>query len=201
MGNPPAIVTGAEASESYWFGTVRFVHFATAWIFTFNWVIRLYWAFVGNQWERWITFLPLRKRFWTEFIEILKLDVLMIKNYNHLSIGHNAVASLSYLVLFFCSLIMIITGFGMYEAMSDNWFANLFAWVVPLFESDMAVRNIHHILTWFFILFTVIHVYLVAYHDYVEGRGEVSSMIGGWKFIEEKYIQVLEKAKKEKQSA
>ena len=38
---------------------------------------------------------------------------------------------------------------------------------------------------WFFILFAVIHVYLVFYHDYVEGRGEISSMGGGWKFIEE----------------
>ena len=37
----------------------------------------------------------------------------------------------------------------------------------------------------FFILFAVVHVYLVFYHDYVEGRGEISSMGGGWKFIEE----------------
>jgi len=25
-------------------------------------------------------------------------------------------------------------------------------------------------------------VYLVFYHDYVEGRGTMSSMVGGWKF-------------------
>ena len=36
---------------------------------------------------------------------------------------------------------------------------------------------------WFFIVFTMIHVYLVFYHDYVEGRGVISSMAGGWKFI------------------
>ena len=47
------------------------------------------------------------------------------------------------------------------------------------------LRNIHHLFMWFFILFTIIHVYLVFYHDYVEGRGEISSMGGGWKFIEE----------------
>jgi Ni/Fe-hydrogenase 1 B-type cytochrome subunit len=45
---------------------------------------------------------------------------------------------------------------------------------------------------WFFILFAVVHVYLVFYHDYVEGRGEISSMGGGWKFIEE---DVFEKNK------
>jgi len=26
-------------------------------------------------------------------------------------------------------------------------------------------------------------VYLVFYHDYVEGHGVMSSMVGGWKFL------------------
>jgi Ni/Fe-hydrogenase 1 B-type cytochrome subunit len=29
---------------------------------------------------------------------------------------------------------------------------------------------------------------LVAYHDYVEGRGTVSSMVGGWKFERADYL-------------
>ena len=29
----------------------------------------------------------------------------------------------------------------------------------------------------------MIHVYLVFYHDYVEGHGVLSSMAGGWKFL------------------
>ena len=45
---------------------------------------------------------------------------------------------------------------------------------------------------WLFVIFTIIHVYLVFYHDYVEGRGEVSSMGGGWKFVEEDVIQKME---------
>jgi len=54
-----------------------------------------------------------------------------------------------------------------------------------MFGGDIFLRQVHHATTWFFILFTVIHVYLVFYHDYVEGRGEISSMGGGWKFVEE----------------
>jgi Ni/Fe-hydrogenase 1 B-type cytochrome subunit len=38
---------------------------------------------------------------------------------------------------------------------------------------------------WFFILFALVHVYLVFYHDYIERNGTTSSMIGGWKFQEE----------------
>ena len=49
----------------------------------------------------------------------------------------------------------------------------------------MHVRQVHHILMWGFIIFAVVHVYLVFYHDYIERRGVTSSMIGGWKFIEE----------------
>ena len=71
--------------------------------------------------------------------------------------------------------------------MSKSWFAHLFAWIVPLMGGDFAVRQWHHVFMWFFILFAIVHVYLVFYHDYVEGRGEISSMGGGWKFIEKEY--------------
>ena len=50
------------------------------------------------------------------------------------------------------------------------------------------VRTIHHVATWLFILFTLIHVYLVFYHDWLEGRGEVSSMFGGYKFVSEERL-------------
>ena len=77
-----------------------------------------------------------------------------------------------------------VTGFGMYAAMSDARLPRLFAWIVPLMGGDFAVRQWHHMAMWFFVVFTIVHVYLVAYHDYVEGRGVTSSMVGGWKFIE-----------------
>ena len=72
----------------------------------------------------------------------------------------------------------------MYAAMSDAWLPHLFAWIVPLMGGDFAVRQWHHMVMWFFIIFTMVHVYLVFYHDYVEGRGVISSMAGGWKFVE-----------------
>ena len=67
-------------------------------------------------------------------------------------------------------------------SMSTSALPRVFTWVIPLMGGDMAVRQWHHISMWFFIVFTLIHVYLVFYHDYVEGRGTTSSMVGGWKF-------------------
>jgi Ni/Fe-hydrogenase 1 B-type cytochrome subunit len=42
---------------------------------------------------------------------------------------------------------------------------------------------------WAFIIFSMIHIYLCFYHDYVERRGVTSSMIGGWKFIEKENLE------------
>jgi Ni/Fe-hydrogenase 1 B-type cytochrome subunit len=50
--------------------------------------------------------------------------------------------------------------------------------IVPLMGGDFAVRQWHHMFMWFFVVFTIIHMYLVFYHDYIEGRGTTSSMVG-----------------------
>jgi len=72
---------------------------------------------------------------------------------------------------------------GALTSASEAWFPQWFAWMVPLFGGDAAVRQWHHLATWFFIVFTMVHVYLVFHHDYVEGHGVLSSMAGGWKFL------------------
>jgi Ni/Fe-hydrogenase 1 B-type cytochrome subunit len=51
---------------------------------------------------------------------------------------------------------------------------------------EFGVRFWHHTFLWFFVTFVIVHVYLAFYHDYIEGRGTVSSIIGGWKFEREK---------------
>ena len=58
----------------------------------------------------------------------------------------------------------------------------MFNWVVPLMGGDIGVRFWHHLFLWFFVTFVIVHIYLSFYHDYIEGRGTVSSIIGGWKF-------------------
>lgn len=184
IGSPPAIQSAREASFGYWFGTVRFIHFLSAFVFFFNFVFRIYWGFVGNAWARWPQFLPFRKVQREEAIEVLKVDILQAKAAPLPSIGHNPIAGFTYFLTFLAFLFQSVTGFGMYAAMSHAKLSHLFAWIVPLMGGDFAVRQWHHMTMWFFILFSMVHVYLVFYHDYVEARGVLSSMAGGWKFIE-----------------
>ena len=47
------------------------------------------------------------------------------------------------------------------------------------------MSQIHYYPMLFFILFMFVHFYLVFYHDYIYRLVICSSIIGGWKFIEE----------------
>jgi len=185
IANPPGLMSQAEASSLYWFGGVRFIHFAAAYVFVFNFIFRIYWGFVGNRYARWDNYIPLRARQWRDVVHVFKTDVLMIHNEEERNIGHNTVATLSYLALFLAAVLQCITGFGLYASMSNTGLPKLFLWVTPLLGDEMNVRIVHHLLTWFFILFTVIHVYIVLYHDYIARHGIISSMISGWKNIPE----------------
>ena len=189
IGNPLAIQYSTEAYQQYWFGTVRFVHFVTAFIFFFNHLVRIYWGFVGNKYSRWYNFIPYKKSQWNEIIEVLKVDILQRDIKGKISIGHNMLAGVVYFLSFLVFLFQSITGFALYSSMSSSALPRLFSWVVPLMGGDFAVRQWHHMAMWFFIVFAIIHIYLVFYHDYVEGRGTTSSMVGGWKFEREENIR------------
>jgi Ni/Fe-hydrogenase 1 B-type cytochrome subunit len=193
IADPPAIMSNQEASNRFLFGWVRYIHFIAAYIFFFNFLFRLYWGFVGNKYASWKQFIPTSKRFFREMWTVFKIDILMLKKngqqQEHLSVGHNAMAGFIYFLTFIAFLIQCLTGFGLYAGMSGWWLPQLFAWVPSVFGGDILTRQIHHWAMWFFILFTVVHVYLVFFHDYVEGRCEISSMGGGWKFIEEEVFE------------
>ena len=193
IANPPALLSNAEPFNLHMFGTVRFLHFSAAYIFFFNMILRIYWSFVGNQFSHWRAFWPFTKKNWSNFKHVLKIDILLKNDKKpqdkDISIGHNSVATFSYLVMFFVALIQIATGFGLYADSSSFWLPKLFNWVVPLLGGDFMTRTVHHITTWVFIFFALVHIYLVFYHDWLEGRGEVSSMFGGYKFVNNKRIK------------
>jgi len=186
IGSPPAFLTAGDASAGRWFGTVRFLHFASGYVFLFAFVVRLYWMFMGNRYARWSNFLPvtptLLKRQARQVWQVITTDLLELRVHPAEVRGHNALAAWTYTLVFLATAFQIVTGFGLYAPMSESWFPQLFAWVVPLMGGDGNVRLWHHLAAWFFIVFALVHVYLSVFHDAVEGEGEISSMIGGVKF-------------------
>lgn len=188
IANPPAIMSQKEASQQFLFGYVRLVHFTAAYIMVAVMIMRVYWAFAGNKFANWRTFFPFSKKGFNKMWHVIKYDIFLqneeVYDFKNVSTGHNTMAAVSYLIMFVVALVMVFTGFALYADNANWFFPKFFQWVVNLFTTDeMLIRHIHHVSMWLFVLFIIIHVYLVFYHDWLEGRGESSSMISGYKFV------------------
>ncbi|MEN8249959.1 MAG: Ni/Fe-hydrogenase, b-type cytochrome subunit [Bacteroidota bacterium] len=199
IGDPPAIMSAAEATNAYWFGVVRFIHFAAAYIFIAFFIYRIAWMFLGNKYASWKVFLPFHAMGFKKILFVIKEHILLqnskVYDFRHNFIGHNPVASLSYLGVFILMILQIITGFALYDDMATWWLPKMFGWVIPLFGGDLNVRFWHHIIMWLFVIFSVIHIYLAFWHDWLEGRGEISSIIAGYKFCrKERYDEKKKEA-------
>jgi Ni/Fe-hydrogenase 1 B-type cytochrome subunit len=186
IGLPLKVFQAPEAYQQYWFGWVRFIHFACAFVWVFNFAARIYWGFVGNKYASWASFFPLKKSQRQEIVDVIKADVLETKLHGPISTGHNSLAGLIYFFTFLAFLFQTITGFALYSNMSNSWLPRMFTWIVPLMGGEFQVRFWHHLFLWFFVTFVIVHVYLAFYRDYIEGRGTISSIVGGWKFEREK---------------
>ena len=184
MAKPIFIVSAGDASSQHLYGTTRFIHLLFAYIFTLNFIARAYWGFVGNSFARWKNFVPRTKAKWREVFQVLCMDIFLICKLPIKSTGINALAGIVYSFIYLAILFQIATGFALYSVMNTSWFPKLFSWVIPLMGGLAVVKQWHHFFTWIFVAFTMLHIYLSWYHDYLEGRGTISSMIGGWKFIE-----------------
>jgi Ni/Fe-hydrogenase 1 B-type cytochrome subunit len=186
IGAPIRAFYAAEAYQQYWFGWVRFIHFLAAFIYVFNFLARLYWGFVGNKYSHWNAFFPLKKAQQHEIRRRHRSRRAANQDARAHLPGHNALAGVIYFGTFLAFVFQTITGFALYSSMSNSWLPRMFTWIVPLMGGEFSVRFWHHTFLWFFVTFVIIHVYLAFYHDYIEGRGTVSSIIGGWKFEREK---------------
>jgi Ni/Fe-hydrogenase 1 B-type cytochrome subunit len=182
IGHPVHIAYASEAYQQYWFGWVRFVHFAAAYVYVFNFAARIYWGFVGNKYAKWNNFFPITKKQQQEIVDVIKTDVLQVKMHGEISTGHNSLAAFIYFLTFLAFCFQTITGFALYSSMSNAWLPSMFKWIVPLMGGEFSVRFWHHLFMWFFVTFIIVHIYLSFYHDYIEGRGTISSIVGGWKF-------------------
>ena len=193
IANPPAFNRHVEATHSFWFGYVRMAHFIAAYVLIANAIFRLYWGFAGNRFARWINFIPYRKENWRRIWHVLKYDIFLLPQKHHrlsdISIGHNQLAAFSYVIMGLLFILQAVTGLALIADTSDWWFPHMFVWVKTWLGGDIATRYIHRLLTWFFLTFIVIHVYLVLFHDYVEARGEASSMISGIKFVRSERLE------------
>ncbi len=184
IGKPYFMTTG-EASDHYLMGWARFIHFTAAGILVATAIVRVYWLFKGNRYERWRALFPFRKEDWANMYRVIRRYLNLSRKSPHW-LGHNPLQQLLFTTLYGVALIHVITGFAMYGLATPGGFFNTaFGWVAPLFGGIQVVRFVHHALTWYYFIFLPVHIYLSLRADLVHREARVSSIVGGFRFVRE----------------
>jgi Ni/Fe-hydrogenase b-type cytochrome subunit len=180
----PYFITHGEASAHYLMGWMRFLHFVAAGVFVATAIVRAYWLFAGNQFERWKALFPVRKQDWINLFKQVKFYLMIRPEKAPHYLGHNPLQQFSYTGLYAVAIAQVVTGFAMYgQSRPGGLWYTLFGWVVPLLGGIQVVHFVHHVLTWAFLIFIPIHIYLALRADLLERTGTISSIISGGRFV------------------
>ncbi|MFN9481063.1 MAG: Ni/Fe-hydrogenase, b-type cytochrome subunit [Betaproteobacteria bacterium] len=186
IGVPLFSVIG-EAHNQYWFGYVRFLHFAAGYVFAVFLVLRIYWAFVGNKYSREIFLVPFAlftAKFWKGLIDDI-LFYAYIRREPGSYEGHNPLAAVAMFAMYLLgSVFMIFTGFALYGegTGATTWQYKMFtSWVEPIFGNPQNIHTWHRFGMWYLIVFSMVHIYMVMRQDVFTNETIVSTMINGWR--------------------
>ncbi len=185
IGSPPPTLSG-EASNHFQFGWIRLLHFGAGQLLAIAFILRVYWAFIGNSHSRQLFVLPwLKGRWWRAILEEIKW-YLMIEKYPIEYVGHNPLANISMFFMFLLPfLFTMITGFALYAegaGIESAWYS-AFGWVFPLLGSSMAVHTLHHFGMWTLVIFSCVHIYIGIREDIIRRQSTLSTMTGGWRLF------------------
>jgi Ni/Fe-hydrogenase 1 B-type cytochrome subunit len=179
IGNP---FIHAYASEQYIMGWMRFIHFAVSYVFLMSVIIRIYWAFAGNEYASWKAFFQFGKKGSGQMKESVRFYLLFTKRHSHM-LGHSALAGATYLTVYLLFIFEIISGFALYSLSHPSALLTaLGGWLLGIMSVQI-VRLYHHLITWALITFTITHIYVAWFVDLTERNGLMGSIFGGYKFV------------------
>ena len=167
-------------------GWVRFVHFVAAYVLTASMLARIYWMFAGNHHASWRAFLPwITPEGRRNFVKMFRYYTFTGKQISY-EVGHNPVAALAYAGIFALIIIQIVGGFALYAQYNPT--GTLYAVTAPLLNlvGSQWLRLIHHGIMWLFAGFLINHIYSAILMDIKERNGTLSSIFGGYRYIEPK---------------
>jgi Ni/Fe-hydrogenase 1 B-type cytochrome subunit len=180
----PYFATAGEASDHFLMGWTRFAHFTAAAVLVMTGIVRVYWLFAGNQFERWRALFPFTRRGLQNTVKTAIAYATFRPEKQPNFVGHNPLQQGSYTGVYLLTIVMVVTGFTLYgQSNPDGLIFRTFAWVPPLFGGLQGVRFLHHVLTWAFIIFVVFHIYFALRSDYVERAGVISAIVTGGRYV------------------
>ncbi len=175
--NPFAFGPWPGVPTNFIMAKMRLFHFIAGYIFIAALLVRFYLLFFGNQFERFWDFLPIRprniKRLWHTIKAYLYLEP------HESTGGHNPLAGTVYLGILILGIFLVLSGLFLLYPESPTWAH----WGFVLFGSQAVARMFHYFLFWIFLLFVIVHLYLVIWNDIFGTEAIVSSMFSGRKFL------------------
>lgn len=187
----PYFVPSGDPESAFLMGWMRFIHFVAAAVLVMTAIVRFYWLFMGNRFERWPALFPLRRRDLRNLVKMVKFYLMIHPERAPRYLGHNPLQQFAYTGIYLVAALSVITGFAMYgQSDPGGFFYVAFNWVNTLLGGQQVVRFVHHVLTWVFLTFIPIHVYLAMRADAIERTGTISSIVSGGRFIprHEEYV-------------
>jgi Ni/Fe-hydrogenase b-type cytochrome subunit len=180
----PYFMTAGEASAHYLMGWMRFLHFTAAAALVATAIVRIYWLFMGNRYERLAALFPVRPRDWANLVRMVKFYLMIRPEQAPRYLGHNPLQQLSYTAMYGLAAVMVLTGFALYgQSNPGGLIYSATNWIGALLGGMPVVRFVHHVGTWLFLTFIPIHVYLAIRADHLERTGVVSSIVSGGRFV------------------
>ena len=186
IGSPPPAI-GGEATFSYFFAWIRMLHFIAAMVFTVMFLVRVYWAFVGNKYAREIFIVPfslLTAKFWKGLINDVLFYLYMKKEPGSYE-GHNPLAAVAMFFMYLLGAVwMILSGFALYGegAGMGSWQFRFFTfWLQPLVGDSQQLHTYHRLGMWYLIIFSMAHMYMVVRQDVFTKETIISTMVNGWR--------------------
>lgn len=184
IGRPYFAASPAETSQLFLMGTMRFLHFVAAGVLVATGIVRIYWLFAGNQYERFGALFPLSPKSLRNMFAVMKKYVLFQREKGPHYLGHNPLQQIAYTSFYLVLIVQVVTGFALYGlADPAGFFYQFFGWQIYYLGGVPVVRFIHHVLTWVVIIFVPVHVYMGLRSDFTDREGTISSIISGGRWV------------------
>ena len=177
----PFTVYAGETIDKFLMGNMRYIHilFGVILLFVFLW--RIYMAFFSRFHADWKDFFAWTD--WKNTITQIKFYALISEKKPEHKYLYGPLQSIAYGGVMFMLVLILLTGIILTGAGHDAGITGWIYFFAKPFQNLLGglamVRFFHHILTWLFIIFIVVHIYMAFWYDVVFKEGTVSSMING----------------------
>jgi Ni/Fe-hydrogenase 1 B-type cytochrome subunit len=178
----------SRSSDAFVMGTMRFIHEIAGFTLLAAFIVRMYWFFMGNRWAGWREYLPTSRPQIDGLFNQLRY-YLFLKREPSARVGHNPLAGITYIAIYFLLLIEILTGLVLYNRVVGGRVLGFFVNWITWFASYRTIRQIHFLIMFAFLAFVVHHVYSAVLIDIEERSGLVGSIFSGYKYFTRRKIR------------